>query len=177
MPGARTCLFNLRVRCQSSSGLKASVALSGSRFRPQSVFYGSLRAQAGTVSSTIVITSVVLFVPSEFWIRLCLCLVGFSWALLLSPSLWPLAPYTPALVAISAGVARLADLSIAFWAGAAAPGQFANNLPFGIAYDSLRIAQISDFKARPTKITPWLLRAILATRAQYTLPGRACELT
>jgi uncharacterized membrane protein YccC len=98
---------------------------------------GNGAAQAGTVSSTIVITSVVLFVPSEFWTRLCLCVVGFSWALLLSLGLWPLAPYTPALVAISASVARLADLSIAFWAGAAAPGQFANNLPFAIAYDSL----------------------------------------
>jgi uncharacterized membrane protein YccC len=98
---------------------------------------GNGAAQAGTVSSTIVITSVVLFVPSEFWIRMCLWVIGFSWALLLLLGLWPLAPYSPAFVAISASVAQLADLSIAFWAGAAAPGQFPNNLPFAIAYERL----------------------------------------
>lgn len=98
---------------------------------------GNGAAQAGTVSSTIVITSVVLFVPSEFWTRLWLCVIGFSWALILSLGLWPLAPYAPVFQAISLSVARLADLSTAFWAGAAAPGQFANNLTFAIAYDAL----------------------------------------
>jgi uncharacterized membrane protein YccC len=98
---------------------------------------GNGAAQAGTVSSTIVITSVVLFVPSEFWVRLCLCLIGFSWALFLSLGLWPLTPFAPVFQAISAGVARLADLSAAFWEGAATPGQFPNNLPFAIAYDGL----------------------------------------
>src|SRR6202021_2885114 len=79
---------------------------------------GNAAAQVGTVSSTIVVTSVVLFVPSEFGIRLLLCLIGFSWALLLSLALWPLAPYTPILQALSASFARLADLSAVFWSGA-----------------------------------------------------------
>src|ERR1700722_20528159 len=39
---------------------------------------GNAAAQAGMVSSTIVVTSVVLFVPSEFWIRLLLCTIGFG---------------------------------------------------------------------------------------------------
>ncbi|MBV8375377.1 MAG: FUSC family protein [Verrucomicrobia bacterium] len=96
---------------------------------------GNAAAQAGTVSSTIVITSVVLFVPSEFWIRLLLCATGFGWALLLSLALWPLTPYAPILQAVSASCARLADLSASFWLGAAEPGRSANNLPFAIAYD------------------------------------------
>jgi uncharacterized membrane protein YccC len=98
---------------------------------------GNAAAQAGTVSSTIVITSVVLFVPSEFWIRLLLCATGFGWALLLSLALWPLAPYAPILQALSASFARLADLSTSFWSGAAAPGRSPNNLPFAIAYESV----------------------------------------
>ncbi len=98
---------------------------------------GNGAAQAGTVSSTIVITSIVLFVPSEFWTRLCLCLIGFAWALFLALGLWPLAPYTPVFQAISASVWRLADLTNAFWTGAAAPGHVPNNLPFAIAYDGL----------------------------------------
>src|SRR6476660_4734958 len=40
---------------------------------------GNAAAQAGMVSSTIVVTSVVLFVPSEFEIRLVLCTIGFCW--------------------------------------------------------------------------------------------------
>src|ERR1700722_17829403 len=98
---------------------------------------GNAAAQAGTVSSTIVVTSVVLFVPSEFWIRLLLCLTGFGWALLLSLALWPLAPYTPVFQALSASFARLADLGATFWSGAAAPGRSANNLEFAIAYDGV----------------------------------------
>jgi uncharacterized membrane protein YccC len=98
---------------------------------------GNAAAQAGTVSSTIVVTSVVLFVPSEFWIRLSLCLTGFGWALLLSLALWPLAPYTPVFQALSASFARLADLGATFWSGAAAPGRSANNLEFAIAYDGV----------------------------------------
>jgi uncharacterized membrane protein YccC len=98
---------------------------------------GNAAAQAGTVSSTIVVTSVVLFVPSEFWIRLLLCTTGFGWALLLSLALWPLAPYAPILQALSASFARLADLSATFWSGAAAPGRSPNNLAFAIAYDGV----------------------------------------
>jgi uncharacterized membrane protein YccC len=98
---------------------------------------GSGAAQAGTVSSTIVITSIVLFVRSEMWIRALLCIVGFSWALFLCLGLWPLTPYAPVFQVCSVSVARLADLATTFWAGAAAPGQSANNLPFAIAYDGL----------------------------------------
>jgi len=98
---------------------------------------GNAAAQAGTVSSTIVVTSVVLFVPSEFWIRLLLCTAGFGWALLLSLALWPLAPYAPILQALSASFTRLADLGATFWSGAAVPGRSPNNLAFAIAYDGV----------------------------------------
>jgi uncharacterized membrane protein YccC len=98
---------------------------------------GNAASQAGTVSSTIVITSVVLFVPSEFWIRLLLCTTGFGWALLLSLALWPLTPYTPVYQALSVSFMRLADLASTFWSGAAAPGRSPNNLDFAIAYDRL----------------------------------------
>ena len=98
---------------------------------------GNAAAQAGMVSSTIVVTSIVLFVPSEFGIRLLLCTIGFGWALLLSLALWPLAPYTPILQALSASFSRLADLGAAFWSGAAAPGRSPNNFAFAIAYDGV----------------------------------------
>ena len=98
---------------------------------------GNGAAQAGTVSSTIVITSIVLFVRSEMWIRMLLCVIGFSWALFLCLGLWPLAPYSPVFQACSVSVARLGDLAATFWAGAAAPGQSPNNLPFAMAYDGL----------------------------------------
>src|ERR1700722_2390244 len=45
---------------------------------------GAAAAQVGLVSSTIVVTSVVLFVPSEFGIRLLLCTIGFGWARVLA---------------------------------------------------------------------------------------------
>jgi hypothetical protein len=98
---------------------------------------GNAAAQAGMVSSTIVVTSVVLFVPSEFWIRLLLCTTGFGWALLLSLALWPLAPYAPILQALAASFNKLADLGTTFWSGAAAPGRSPNNLDFAIAYDGV----------------------------------------
>src|ERR1700733_2329590 len=101
---------------------------------------GNAAAQAGTVSSTIVVTSVVLFVPSEFWIRLLLCTTGFGWALLLSLALWPLAPYAPILQALAASFIRLADLGAAFWSGAAEAGRSATNLQFAIAYDAVMIS-------------------------------------
>src|SRR5580704_6958270 len=96
---------------------------------------GNAAAQAGLVSSTIVVTSVVLLVPSEFWIRLLLCLIGFGWALALSLALWPLRPYSPLFQALSASCAKLADLTDAFWSGAATPNQLPINLQFAIAYD------------------------------------------
>jgi uncharacterized membrane protein YccC len=98
---------------------------------------GNAAAQAGTVSSTIVVTSVVLFVPSEFGIRLLLCTIGFGWALLLSLALWPLAPYAPIFQALAASFARLANLSATFWSGAAVLGRSPNNLDFAIAYDGV----------------------------------------
>jgi uncharacterized membrane protein YccC len=98
---------------------------------------GNAAAQAGMVSSTIVVTSVVLFVPSEFWIRLLLCTIGFGWALLLSLALWPLAPYAPILQALAASFIKLADLGATFWSGAAVPGRSPNNLDFAIAYDGV----------------------------------------
>jgi uncharacterized membrane protein YccC len=98
---------------------------------------GNAAAQAGTVSSTIVVTSVVLFVPSEFWIRLLLCTTGFGWALLLSLALWPLAPYTPILQPLSASFTKLSELSAVFWSGAATPGKSPNNLAFAVAYDGV----------------------------------------
>jgi uncharacterized membrane protein YccC len=101
---------------------------------------GNAAAQVGMVSSTIVVTSVVLFVPSEFGVRLLLCTIGFGWALLLSLALWPLAPYAPILQALSNSFARLADLGTAFWSGAATPGRSPNNLDFAIAYDGVMIS-------------------------------------
>ena len=96
---------------------------------------GNAAAQAGLVSSTIVVTSVVLLVPSEFWVRLLLCLIGFCWAFLLSLALWPIRPYSPLFQALSASCAKLADLTDAFWSGAATPDRLPINLQFAIAYD------------------------------------------
>ena len=96
---------------------------------------GNAAAQAGLVSSTIVVTSVVLLVPSEFWIRLLLCVIGFCWALVLSLALWPLRPYSPLFQALSTSCAKLADLTEAFWLGAATPDRLPINLQFAIAYD------------------------------------------
>ena len=98
---------------------------------------GNAAAQAGLVSSTVVVTSVVLFVPSEFRIRLPLLLVGMCWALLLSLALWPLKAYSPVFQALSASCAKLADLADAFWSGAATVEQPARNLDFAFAYDDL----------------------------------------
>jgi uncharacterized membrane protein YccC len=97
---------------------------------------GNAAAQAGLVSSTIVVTSVVLFVPSEFSVRLLLCLIGCCWALLLSLALWPLRPYSPLFEALSASCGKLADLADAFWSGAATPERAPTNLEFAVAYDA-----------------------------------------
>ena len=96
---------------------------------------GNAAAQAGLVSSTVVVTSVVLVVPSEFWIRLPLCLVAVWWALLLSLALWPLRPYSPLFQALSASCTKLADLAEAFWSGAPTTERAATNLEFAVAYD------------------------------------------
>jgi uncharacterized membrane protein YccC len=97
---------------------------------------GNAAAQAGLVSSTIVVTSVVLFVPSEFSVRLLLCLIGCCRALLLSLALWPLRPYSPLFKVLSASCGKLADLVDAFWSGAATPERAPTNLQFAFAYDA-----------------------------------------
>jgi hypothetical protein len=96
---------------------------------------GNAAAQAGLVSSTIVVTSVVLFVPSEFLVRLLLCLIGCIWALLLSLALWPVRPFSPLFQALSVSCGKLAALAGMFWSGAATAGRAPNNLDFAIAYD------------------------------------------
>ncbi|MBV9489953.1 MAG: hypothetical protein JO069_09540, partial [Verrucomicrobia bacterium] len=98
---------------------------------------GNAAAQAGLVSSTIVITSVALIAPGEFWSRLGLCVVGIGWALLLCLALWPLRPYSPLFAALSISCTKLADLTDAFWTGAATAQRSAVNLQFAIAYDGL----------------------------------------
>jgi hypothetical protein len=72
---------------------------------------GNAAAQVGLVSSTIVVTSVVLFVPSEFAIRSVLCVIGFFWALALSLALWPVRPFSPLFRALSDSCVKLADLA------------------------------------------------------------------
>lgn len=96
---------------------------------------GNAAAQAGLVTSTVVVTSIVLVVSSEFGIRLLVCLVGICWALLLSLALWPLKPYSPLFQALSASFATVADLAAAFWSGAATTERSATNLRFAVAYD------------------------------------------
>jgi uncharacterized membrane protein YccC len=98
---------------------------------------GSAAAQAGLMSSTIVITSVALIAPGEYGIRLVLCLLGIGWALVLSLALWPLRAYTPIFQAISNGGTKLAELADAFWAGAATGERSATNFRFAMAYDGL----------------------------------------
>ncbi len=96
---------------------------------------GNAAAQAGLVSSTVVVTSVVLVVSSEFWTRLLICLVGICWALLLSLALWPMRPFSPLFQALAASFMKLAGLADAFLLGAPNPERPANNLPFAVAYD------------------------------------------
>jgi uncharacterized membrane protein YccC len=98
---------------------------------------GNAAAQAGLVSSTIVVTSVVLYVPGEFWGRLFLCLIGVIWALSLSLALWPLKPFSPLFRALSASCLKLANLADTFWIGAATQDRFATNFEFAAAYGAL----------------------------------------
>jgi uncharacterized membrane protein YccC len=97
---------------------------------------GNAAAQVGLVSSTIVVTSVVLFVPSEFGIRLVIIMVGICWALVLSLALWPLQAYAPLFQALSDSCLKLAGLAASIPSGAAAPERPATNLQFAVAYDA-----------------------------------------
>ncbi|MBV9391142.1 MAG: FUSC family protein, partial [Verrucomicrobia bacterium] len=98
---------------------------------------GSAAAQAGLVSSTIVITSVVLIVPSEFWIRFLICVFGIFWAIILSIALWPIRAHSPVFTAAGKCLARLGSMSESFWIGAATVRRPARNLDFALAYDRL----------------------------------------
>jgi uncharacterized membrane protein YccC len=98
---------------------------------------GNAAAQAGLVSSTIVVTSIVLYVGSEFGARFVLCLLGICWALALCLGLWPLRPYSPLFRALSTSCLKLAELADSFWIGAATRDGSATNLQFAIAYDAL----------------------------------------
>jgi len=98
---------------------------------------GNAAAQAGLVSSTIVVTSVVLFVPSEFGVRFFLCLLGVCWALALCLALWPLKPFAPLFRALSTSCLKLANLAESFWLGTPAAGSAVTNLQFALAYDTL----------------------------------------
>ena len=98
---------------------------------------GNAAAQAGLVSSTIVVTSVVLFVPNEFGVRFFVCLLGVCWALVLCLALWPLKPFAPLFSALSTSCLKLADLADSFWLGTHAAGGAVTNLEFAIAYDAL----------------------------------------
>jgi uncharacterized membrane protein YccC len=98
---------------------------------------GSAAAQAGLVSSTIVITSVALIAPGEYWTRFIACLIGMGWALLLCLALWPLRAYSPLFQALAMSCAKLANLADAFWLGAATVERPATNFQFATAYDGL----------------------------------------
>jgi len=98
---------------------------------------GNAAAQAGLVSSTVVVTSIVLYVGSEFAARFVLCLLGICWALALCLGLWPLRPFSPLFRALSTSCLKLAELADSFWIGAATRNGSATNLQFAIAYDAL----------------------------------------
>ena len=98
---------------------------------------GNAAAQAGLVSTTIVVVAVVLNVPNEFWIRLLLCTIGVLWAAALTLALWPLHPFLPLFQAISKSSDRLADLLDSVWTGAPKSGSGASNLQVALSYDAL----------------------------------------
>jgi hypothetical protein len=98
---------------------------------------GNAAAQAGLVSTTIVVVAPVLSVPSEFWIRLLLCVVGVLWAAILILALWPVRAFLPLFRTISKSTDRLGDLVDSVWFGAPKSGSGASNLQVALAYDGL----------------------------------------
>jgi uncharacterized membrane protein YccC len=98
---------------------------------------GNAAAQAGLVSTTIVVVAPVLSVPNEFWVRLLLCTIGVSWAAILTLALWPLRAFLPLFRAISRSSDRLGDLLDSVWVGAPKSGFGASNLQVALAYDAL----------------------------------------
>jgi uncharacterized membrane protein YccC len=98
---------------------------------------GNAAAQAGLVTTTIVVVAVVLTAPNEFWIRLLLCAIGVLWAAALILAFWPLHPFLPLFQAVSKSGYRLADLLDSVWIGAPKSGLGASNLQVALAYDGL----------------------------------------
>jgi uncharacterized membrane protein YccC len=98
---------------------------------------GNAAAQAGLVSTTIVVVAPVLSVPSEFWIRLLLCVVGVLWAAILILALWPVRAFLPLFRTISKSADRLGDLLDSVWFGVPKSGYGASNLQVALAYDAL----------------------------------------
>jgi uncharacterized membrane protein YccC len=98
---------------------------------------GNAAAQAGLISTTVVVVAVVLNAPHEFWIRLLLCTTGVLWAAALTLALWPLHAFLPLFQAISKSSDRLGDLVDSVWIGAPKSGFGASNLQVALAYDAL----------------------------------------
>jgi uncharacterized membrane protein YgaE (UPF0421/DUF939 family) len=98
---------------------------------------GNAAAQAGLVTTTIVVVAPVLSVPNEFWIRLLLCAVGVLWAAILILALWPVRAFLPLFKTISKGTDRLGDLLDSVWFSAPKSGFGASNLQVALAYDAL----------------------------------------
>jgi len=152
---------------------------------------GSAAAQAGLVSSTIVITSVALIAPGEYWSRFIACLIGMGWALLLCLALWPLRAYSPIFQALAISCAKLASFADAFWLGAATVERPAINFQFATAYDGLMTSlersrniwgALRSRRAGPTTRSMQLLllieqlddlgRTLVAFREMVNLVGR-----
>src|SRR5260221_6924460 len=98
---------------------------------------GNAAAQAGLISTTIVVVAVVLTAPNEFWIRLLLCAIGGVWAAVLTLALWPLHPFLPLFQSISKSSYRLGDLLDSIWTGVPKSGSGGSNLKVALAYDEL----------------------------------------
>jgi uncharacterized membrane protein YccC len=98
---------------------------------------GNAAAQAGLISTTIVVVAVVLTAPNEFWIRLLLCAIGVLWAAALILALWSLHPFLPLFQSISKSGDRLSDLLDSVWTGVPKPGFGGSNLQVALAYDGL----------------------------------------
>ena len=98
---------------------------------------GNAAAQAGLVTTTIVVVAPVLSAPNELWIRLLLCAVGVLWAAILILALWPVRAFLPLFQTISKSTDRLGDLLDSVWFGAPKSGSGASNLQVALAYDAL----------------------------------------
>ena len=98
---------------------------------------GNAAAQAGLITTTVVVVAVVLIAPNEFWIRLFLCAAGVLWAAALILALWPLHPFLPLFQVVSKSSYRLSDLLDSVWIGAPKSRFGGSNLQVALAYDGL----------------------------------------